>query len=414
MEKRNIIAGFELGERLSQITVYDRKENKASCVPVRVGGSDSEFAAALSIKEDGGPWHFGREAEYFAAQQQEVLIDNLFALCRDGGSAEAGAKRYEAAELLTVFLREGLRLAGIVRPAEELSALMLTVPEITRELVENVRRAFQSLGIARGRGFLQDYDESFYYYTLYQRPDIWSRKVGMFLFENGEVTFKSLDMNDRTRPVLVSVGKGETMRLPGDAREKDAAFQGMIERAFGEEVYSSVFLMGDGFSRDWAKKSVLLLCRHRRHVFMGNNLYVKGACYAAKEKVEERMLKGYLFVSRDLVRRNIGMDMTVNGSRTYYLLIPAGVNWYEAVRDVEILLDGERDLAFSVSSMDDGTRNRYCMELPGLPDRPDKATRLHLHLEYISPKECRIEVRDEGFGELFPTSGLVWKETIKG
>ncbi len=414
MEKRNIIAGFELGEKNSQITIYDRKENNASCVPVKVGGSDSEFATALSKKEDSQQWHFGREAQYFAAQQQEILVDNLYELCRDNKEAEVGTKCYKASELLAVFLREGLRLAGISEPSQELSALMVTVPGITRELVENVRAAFQELGIARGRGFLQDYDESFYYYTLYQRPDIWSRKVGMFLFEDREVSFKSLDMNDKTRPVLVSVGQGERMTLPEDPREKDSAFQGMIERAFGDEVYSSVFLMGDGFSRDWAKKSVLLLCRHRRHVFMGNNLYVKGACYAAKEKIEERMLKGYLFVSRDLVRHNIGMEMTVNGSNTYYLLIPAGINWYEAVRDVEILLNGERDLTFSVSSMDDGTRNRYSMELPGLPERPDKATRLHLHLEYISPGECTIEVRDEGFGELFPSSGLVWKEIMRG
>lgn len=413
MEKRNIIAGFELGEKTSQITIYDRKENKAVCVPVKIGGSDSEFASALSRKEDGGQWHFGREAEYFAAQKQEILIDNLYELCKDNKEAEIGTDRYPASFLLTVFLREGLRLAGISEPSLELSALMVTVPGITRELVENMRIAFQELGISRGRGFLQDYDESFYYYTLYQRPDIWSRKVGMFLFEDREVSFKSLNMNDKTRPVLVSVGRGEHMTLPEDPREKDSAFQSMIERAFGEDVYSSVFLMGDGFSRDWAKKSVLLLCRHRRHVFMGNNLYVKGACYAAKEKIEERMLKGYLFVSRDLVRHNIGMDMTVNGSNTYYLLIPAGINWYEAVRDVDILLNGEQDLTFSVSSMDDGTRNRYSMELPRLPKRPDKATRLHLHLEYISPEECTIEVRDEGFGELFPSSGLTWKETMR-
>ena len=54
------------------------------------------------------------------------------------------------------------------------------------------------------------------------------------------------------------------------------------------------------------------------------------------------------------------------------------------------------------------------MKLPGLPDRPRKATRLQLHLEYESPKQCTIRVTDLGLGELFPASGLEWNEVVTG
>ena len=96
-------------------------------------------------------------------------------------------------------------------------------------------------------------------------------------------------------------------------------------------------------------RSVPLLCRNQRHVFYGSNLFVKGACFGAREKVEDRNLKGYLYCGNDLVRKNVGMDMLISGSPAYYSLIGAGVNWYEAVGDCEILLDGTRELVFTVS-----------------------------------------------------------------
>ena len=57
-------------------------------------------------------------------------------------------------------------------------------------------------------------------------------------------------------------------------------------------------------------------------------------------------------------------------------------------------------------------KKKLVMKLPGLPKRPNKTTRLALELVFLSPKECRITVTDRGFGELFPSSGKIWRETI--
>ena len=44
---------------------------------------------------------------------------------------------------------------------------------------------------------------------------------------------------------------------------------------------------------------------------------------------------------------------------------------------------------------------------------PNKTTRLDVKLQYISQDECEIMVTDLGFGEMFPSSGKVWKETTR-
>lgn len=51
--------------------------------------------------------------------------------------------------------------------------------------------------------------------------------------------------------------------------------------------------------------------------------------------------------------------------------------------------------------------------LDGLPERPPRATRLHIAVEFIRVDCLRIEVQDLGFGELFPSSDLSWTEEIE-
>lgn len=94
------------------------------------------------------------------------------------------------------------------------------------------------------------------------------------------------------------------------------------------------------------------LCKNQRHVYYGNNLYVKGACYGAREKCDEGILKGYLYLSPSLVRNHVAMDMMVNGSPKTYVLAEAGKNWYEIHTELELILDDREDLEFLVTSID--------------------------------------------------------------
>lgn len=414
MEQKNLIIGFEFNPKESQICYFDRTAKDAVSAEIKVGSSQYAFPTVLSKSLGKNEWHFGIEAEYFAEQQNGILIDQLYDLCANGNSTVIDGQEYEPGVLLAIYLKNALETLGVTEPEKQVSGMMLTVPSLTRSFVEAIRFAYEKIGMSRTRCFLQDYDESFYYYALYQKPEMWGRNVGLFSFKGDEVTFSSLNLDHRTKPVTAAVAAGKTKKLSSDTRKRDDDFYRLIEDSFGSDIYSSVFLIGEGFDKNWAVRSVALLCRNRRHVFFGNNLYAKGACFAAYEKVEERRLKGYLFVGNALIRHNIGMDMSINGSPAYYAMIGAGVNWYEAAKDCELILDNTDELTFVVSKMEDGRRERYTMPLPELPERPNKTTRLHLHLEYDSPRRCQITVEDMGFGEMFPGSGKVWHETMEG
>lgn len=413
MELKNLILGFDFGEKESQICCYDRTEKDAVSVSIRKGSADTEFPTTLFKQPGADQWYPAVPEEQKNADGTDLTeVEKLYEICMNDASVRIEDVTYAPGELLAVFLKAALQAAGVIEPGLQIAGITVTTRKLTRAFVKNLRYAYELLGIPRGRAYLQEYTESFYYHTLYQKPELWSRKVGMFRFEENDVTFYSLSVNRRTKPVTVSIKEGKTRNLRESGSDRDRDFCSLIAESFENEIYSSVYMVGSGFDRSWARESVRLLCRNQRHVFGGNNLFARGACFAAREKVEERSLKGYLFLGNDLVRHNIGMEMVIAGSPAYYPMIQAGVNWYEAEKECELILDGTEDLVFVVSDMESGKKNRYTMHLPGLPKRPSRTTRLHLKLEYDAPGSCRITAEDLGFGEMFPKSGKIWHETM--
>ena len=410
-EVRNIIVGIEIGEKTSQICYYDRSENQP--VPLNITGkATGTFPTYLSKKVGEEQYHFGTEAEYFGMHRNEILIDNLYDICKSNTAVAIDEKLVSPAVLLEKFVGGALAMLGVSDVAKSIRAVMITVPKINKALVANVKGAGELLGFADRQLLLQDYNESFYYHTMCQKLELSSRKVALFNIEKEAAAFGELDVRKQTKPALVVVKRGTQIRLSEDAISRDEEFYDFAKYSLGEDAYSSVFIIGNGFDKSWANKSIPLLCRHQRPVFYVNNLYCKGACYAAKEKVEDKALKEYLFAGPDLVKVNIGMDIVKSGILSYYPLIEAGVNWYEAYSEVEILLNGVAELVFTTKRMENGDKNRCVMALPNLPSRPPKATRLSVKMEFESATCCNITVTDLGLGEFYQASGLVWQEKM--
>ena len=157
-------------------------------------------------------------------------------------------------------------------------------------------------------------------------------------------------------------------------------------------------------------KSLAFLC-NRRKVFMGQNLYTKGACYAAMEYARMSRVGDYLYAGPDMIEQNMGMQMIIRGHREFYPMISAGVNWYMARAECEFVLDDTSEVILYSKSME-GEELSHTVRLPGLPDRPNRATRLHLSLSFIGKRKCRVRVTDLGLGSLYPSSGKRWEAVI--
>lgn len=412
-EIRDIIVGIDFGREYTQICYYDRKGDEARSLSMKVGGNQYEAPNCLCWRPEQKDYCAGLEAEYFAREKGGIMIDNVYGLCEKRDLVPVGGKEVAPWEILAQFLQGMLKFLGVTELTRNIKCVAVTLPKLTVIQVENFQKAFESLGFSHDKYMLLDYGESFFYYVLSQKRETWNRSVAWYAFRPDGVSFRRMTMNGATKPVTVKLEEAVETALPEEAEERDSEFCKFAKKTLGKDLYSSIQITGEGFSQDWAEQSVRLLCYQKRKVFYGNNLFAKGACSAGKERLENKALKGYRFLSESLIMADVGMEMRVMGSPTYYPLIEAGNNWYDSKASCEFILDDTEELVFVVSTYDRPEKRRVGMMLPDMPARPNKTTRLLLELQYISATECKVTVTDLGFGEMFPSSGRNWTETVE-
>ena len=119
----------------------------------------------------------------------------------------------------------------------------------------------------------------------------------------------------------------------------------------------------------------------------------------------------YLYHGPDMMEYNIGMNMLIRGNEEYYPMISAGLNWYAAKSEWELGLD-DTDCVEICSVHMNGTKKTHTVALTDLPERPNRATRIHMKIEFASKDRCRVILEDLGLGNLYPSSGKRWEAVI--
>ena len=282
----------------------------------------------------------------------------------------------------------------------------------------------EKLGVPRKNIYVQDYRSSFFYYAVNQKRELWSGDVALLEYSEEEslITGSVLHIDRSTTPALVTVKTAATQVMDQSVRgnrndrewdsERDRLFYELLGKVFERRNVTTSYLIGDYFDRSWAPRSFQYLCFHR-HAFQGRNLFTRGACYAAMERAGQLSLPGLLFLGADIIRENMGIMMRIRGRETYYPVVSAGVNWYEAHHSCEFIPDGETRISFITKPMTGGDEVSHVLRLTGFPDRPNRATRLRLTVYFTSADCCVTEVEDLGFGGFYKPSGKTWKREIR-
>lgn len=417
------VAGYDLGSAAAQISYCLPGEAKPETVSQVAGGEEYLIPAYLARRTDREIWLYGREAKEAAKRGEAVLVDRLLERAALGEQVEAAGASYDPVALLALFIRRTFSLLTPIVHPDRLESLVFTVEEVTKPVIDALTGAVSVLELKARHVFIIGRAESLFYYNINQPEELMRKDVLACDFEEHLRTFL-FSVNRRTTPVAAfveekdwedirpAVPTGEKIEDGRNAMTLDHAFASAMGALLEGRQVSTVYLLGSGFAGEWYQESLRVICEGRR-AFLGNNLYSKGACYAARGRLSaDSTASGYAFLGRDMLKANVGLHVSRRGEDAYLALLDAGINWYDAKKESDFLLEEENVFTLRITPLDGKDVREVRVTLSGLPQRPARTSRIHMKMEMTDAATVHVSLEDLGFGEFFPATHRFWEESF--
>ena len=120
--------------------------------------------------------------------------------------------------------------------------------------------------------------------------------------------------------------------------------------------------------------------------------------------------KEHVYLGHDMLKANVGMKVMRQGEESYYALLDAGVNWYEADYVMDFYMQNGNDITLLVTPLN-GKSSREARIV--LEDFPGSITRIRARFYLEAENMLIMEAQDLGFGEFRHSSQRIWKEKIE-
>ena len=373
----NSIIGYELNERYCQISYYHEESQEPQTLETIAYSAHNLYMRAIRHESD------------------------------------------EIVHLLREFIENSLSRF------ESIGQIVFTVPELNVDIVRMLKGIAKRMGIDKDNVYVQDYKESFCNFMIYQPKELWQYEAALFHCDRHEVKAYML------RKLRTGYGKGRDAFITVDevasarmeelaavypvlnvdrAKEADIQFKQFVQGVFDKKLVSSVFLVGEGFENNWYPQSLKVLCNGRR-AFLGNNLYSKGACYAAYKRslgYEDSLI----YLDETKMMDQICLKLRMQGVDKWYPIVSWGSRWYESDMQCEILLENTDDIEIHIESLVGAEMRVERVSLEGLPKRKNYTLRLQVKVMMRNEKCCCISFKDMGFGEFFPPTDFYVEKEI--
>lgn len=409
------VIGYDLNDQFCQISYFH--EGMEEPLTREVLADNYKIPLVLGTRD--GRWLYGQEAAHHADEEPERFCDRLFSRALAGETAAITRSEVPVTKLLEQFIKLSLS------EYEQIDTLIFSVPELSERVVRMLRRIGRHIGVDPGKVLVEDYKESFCQFMYDQPKELWQYEAALFYCDKERVTaymMKQVETEyeaDNTTFVMVEEVSHALMSelhvtFPVInvelAMEADMRFLHFVNGVFDKRRISSVFLTGEGFESNWYPETLKVMCNGRR-VFLGNNLYSKGACYEAARKQSGRR-DGPIYLDESKMTDQVCIKVRVGEDHEWFPIIAWGEHWYESDCTYEVMLENNEPIELSQNSLATGESKIIEVPLDGLPERRNYSMRMQVRATFVDENQCKISFSDMGFGEIFPESGFFKEITV--
>ncbi len=402
MSQRKLYVGLDLRDDVTQIAVWG--PSQAGPEVLEVKGADGEDTTYI-------------ETAVTVPGSEEKVVGFLHRIARQEPVYVEG-RESDPVNILAAFFRRTLSLTKKKYPRESIKKLVVSAEYQDYWFISVVFRALEKLGIDKDRALVVDRSQSYIYYVMSQRKELWVNQVGMFEFQKDKLLYYQMQMDRSRRPALVWVLEKDyhdyVELLTGDEHdeeEKASIFEGMVQGAIHGQIITSLYMTGEGFADGFADGVMKRLCIGR-HLFKGDNLHVCGACYMAGEAGGEKKIDPFVYLGEDAVSSYITMQVYTDAREQELVLAKAGTLWYQIDEELDLIPDGDHELELHIKNAITREKTVHFIPMEGIWGRTERKARIGMRIRFAGADRCIITIRDKGFGEFFPSSYRIWEETI--
>lgn len=402
-----LVIGLDLNDEYTQISCYGKEISWT-------------IPTVICRKKEEEIWLTGEEAYAATLLGEGVIVDKLLKMVQKEGTSTIGGVCYTGALLLRIFLQQVLEYPLKEEGKKTVSQLVVTMQEMDARLTDTLMYCADAMGISRDRVHVISHTESFVYYVLSQKRELWSNQVGLFELAADRLCYYEMKVQRGMRRNMVQAEAQnqeeafdlDILNSPSGSKLADQILCSCGEKLLEKKLFSTVFLTGKGFERqDWATGFMKLAC-NRRRVFVENVLFSKGAAVKAGDYLAQGTEFPYVFVCEGRLKAEVALKVMRAGKEILLAVASYGDNWYESKSSLELILDDQKEIEFIISHLDSRKKRIVSVPLSGFPERPRRTTRIQMNIGFTDENTMAVVIRDKGFGELFPASDTVIRQEV--
>ncbi len=406
--------GMDLCSDFTQLSYYNDIKREPESVSQLNNKETYLMPNILFYSTDTEHWYVGGEASEARFNENGTVVDGIFENLGSDEKIMIEDREYSYQELFMMMVKLHIDSFLYRYEAAEIRKLVISVDDFNMQIFQLLSRLYKDMGIPKECIEITSHLDSGLFYIFNQPTELWNNSVALYDYSADGLNYYRIDIQKNKDPKSITVvheDYTEQMSLSkygNDTYQMDIDFAKIGEYESKKAYISAVFLTGVGFSNKWMKKSTNVLCQGRR-VFVGQNIYTKGACYRAVGGEYMSFYDDYFVETKENVLSDIGITLG-DEKDTFVPIITGGKQWYNTHGELNVILDDTDVITIVYKNHKTGEEKRESVSISGLPKRPNKTTKLSLEVEFDSPHEGAVIIRDLGFGKLFPTTNKIYRK----
>lgn len=411
--------GIDLCSDYSQVSYSNNGEEPVS---VEFPGTGDIYCVPTVVSKTLGrdEWFAGYDAVNSSKLGEACLVEDILGKAADKNPVSIDEGMVMPIELVVRYLGYLISMAKTAGKSDKVGRVCVTFEDFNISILNVVQKALVMLGIDKDRIMLACHDESYIYYAISQKEELWSGEVYLFEYGAKGLYVKNMYMaNERGTRIVMIHTDDLSEELPYTLSENslsedylDKTLAHAAAGVLGRRNVSSVYLTGKYFGGDINLPEFVKYLCDRGRVFAGQNMYCKGACYQAVNQGADGRYRDMMIACSERITTGIEIRITDRGRDKMLRMLKPGVNWFGADCSYDFIVDGIKELEIFLSPVDTLEKQLVRVPLDDFPERPGKATRISVSFSFTSDSRCHMMIKDMGFGEFFASSGRVINEEL--